>query len=183
MVRHIQSWDGSILSAHSDAHPVDTSDDQLPEGALVIDKKQSLYGISIARAGGGFPQVREPFGLFLAAMPDLRRAAREWRADRLRRVHRRRAAQQHFRPAGEPAHAAHDARRGPTTPAPTTVPGCRSAAFATPTSSTSPGPNRWSSESSRRPAGSGSGGADQGGASSVDYRGIASACIRKISLP
>jgi protein-L-isoaspartate(D-aspartate) O-methyltransferase len=41
MVRHIQSWDRSSLSARIEAYPVGTPDDQLPEGALVIDKKHT----------------------------------------------------------------------------------------------------------------------------------------------
>ncbi len=61
MVRHIQSWDGSILSTRIEAHSVDTPDEQLPEGALVIDKKQPLHGINIARAGGGFSRSANPW--------------------------------------------------------------------------------------------------------------------------
>jgi protein-L-isoaspartate(D-aspartate) O-methyltransferase len=46
MVRHIQSWDGSSLSARIQAHPAGTPDDQLPEGALVIDKHHTRVVIS-----------------------------------------------------------------------------------------------------------------------------------------
>jgi protein-L-isoaspartate(D-aspartate) O-methyltransferase len=46
MVQHIQSCDGSSLSARIEAHPVGTPDDQLPEGALIIDKKHTRVVIS-----------------------------------------------------------------------------------------------------------------------------------------
>ncbi|MGH3824343.1 MAG: hypothetical protein ACRDRA_16155 [Pseudonocardiaceae bacterium] len=46
MVRHIQSWDGTSLSARIEAHPAGTPDDQLPEGALVLDKKHTRVTIS-----------------------------------------------------------------------------------------------------------------------------------------
>ncbi|MGH3868023.1 MAG: hypothetical protein ACRDQ4_18235 [Pseudonocardiaceae bacterium] len=46
MVRHIQSWDRSSLSARIAAHPVGAPDDQLPEGALVIDKKHTRIVVS-----------------------------------------------------------------------------------------------------------------------------------------
>lgn len=46
MVRHIQSWDRSSLSARIAAYPVGTPDDQLPEGALVIDKKHTRIVVS-----------------------------------------------------------------------------------------------------------------------------------------
>jgi protein-L-isoaspartate(D-aspartate) O-methyltransferase len=49
MVRHIQSWDGSSLSARIEAYPVGMPDDQLPEGALVIDKKHTRVVISWPR--------------------------------------------------------------------------------------------------------------------------------------
>jgi protein-L-isoaspartate(D-aspartate) O-methyltransferase len=45
-VRYIQSWDGSSLSARIEAYPVGTPDDQLPEGALVIEKKHTRVVIS-----------------------------------------------------------------------------------------------------------------------------------------
>jgi len=46
VVRHIQSWDGSSLNARIEAYPVGTPDDQLPEGALVLDKKHTRVVIS-----------------------------------------------------------------------------------------------------------------------------------------
>ncbi|MGH3940034.1 MAG: methyltransferase, FxLD system [Pseudonocardiaceae bacterium] len=46
VVRHIQSWDGSSLTARIEAYPVDTPDDQLPEGALVLDKKHTRVVLS-----------------------------------------------------------------------------------------------------------------------------------------
>ncbi|MGH3799374.1 MAG: hypothetical protein ACRDTD_04415 [Pseudonocardiaceae bacterium] len=45
MVRHIQSWDRTSLSARIQAHPAGTSDDHLPEG-LVLDKKHTRVVIS-----------------------------------------------------------------------------------------------------------------------------------------
>ncbi|MGH4018809.1 MAG: methyltransferase, FxLD system [Pseudonocardiaceae bacterium] len=45
MTRHIQSWDGSSLSARIEAHPADTPDEQLPEG-LVIDKHHTRVTVS-----------------------------------------------------------------------------------------------------------------------------------------
>ncbi|MGH3838587.1 MAG: hypothetical protein ACRDSF_23270 [Pseudonocardiaceae bacterium] len=46
VVRHIESWDGSRLNARIEAYPVGTPDDQLPEGALVLDKKHTRVVIS-----------------------------------------------------------------------------------------------------------------------------------------
>jgi len=47
MVRHIQSWDGSSLSARIAVHPAGTPDDQLlPDGTLVIHKKHTRIVIS-----------------------------------------------------------------------------------------------------------------------------------------
>lgn len=46
MTRHIQSWDGSSLSARIEVYPAGTPDDQLPEGACVIDKKYTRVLIS-----------------------------------------------------------------------------------------------------------------------------------------
>ncbi len=45
MVRHIQSWDRTSLSACIEAHPAGTPDEQLPEG-LVLDKKHTRVVIS-----------------------------------------------------------------------------------------------------------------------------------------
>ncbi|MGH3922580.1 MAG: methyltransferase, FxLD system, partial [Pseudonocardiaceae bacterium] len=50
MVRHIQSWDGTSLSARIEAHPAGTPDDQLPESALVLDKKHTRVTISWPQA-------------------------------------------------------------------------------------------------------------------------------------
>lgn len=46
MVRHIQSWDGTSLSAQITTYPAGTPDDQLPEGAVVLDKKHTRLTIS-----------------------------------------------------------------------------------------------------------------------------------------
>ncbi|MGH3911832.1 MAG: methyltransferase, FxLD system [Pseudonocardiaceae bacterium] len=46
VVGHIQSWDGSSLDARIEVYPLDTPDDQLPRGALVLDKKHTRVAIS-----------------------------------------------------------------------------------------------------------------------------------------
>ncbi|MGH3866811.1 MAG: methyltransferase, FxLD system [Pseudonocardiaceae bacterium] len=46
VVGHVQSWDGSSLNARIETYPVSTPDDQLPEGALVLDKKHTRVVIS-----------------------------------------------------------------------------------------------------------------------------------------
>lgn len=46
VVRHVQSWDGSSLSAHIEVYPVGTQDDQLPRAAHVLDKKHTRVVIS-----------------------------------------------------------------------------------------------------------------------------------------
>ncbi|MGH8885335.1 MAG: methyltransferase, FxLD system [Egibacteraceae bacterium] len=46
VARHIQSWDGSSLSARIEAHPVGAPDDQLPAGALVLDKRHTRVVVS-----------------------------------------------------------------------------------------------------------------------------------------
>ena len=56
MVRHIQSWDGSSLSARIQAHPADTPDEQLPAG-LVIDKHHTRITISWPDSGALSGQV------------------------------------------------------------------------------------------------------------------------------
>ncbi|MGH3872683.1 MAG: methyltransferase, FxLD system [Pseudonocardiaceae bacterium] len=45
MVRHIQSWDRTSLSARIEIHPAGTPDEQLPQG-LVLDKKHTRVVIS-----------------------------------------------------------------------------------------------------------------------------------------
>ncbi|MGH3869965.1 MAG: methyltransferase, FxLD system [Pseudonocardiaceae bacterium] len=46
VVRHIQSWDGTSLTARVEAYPIGTPEDQLPGGALVLDKKHTRVVIS-----------------------------------------------------------------------------------------------------------------------------------------
>ncbi len=45
MIRHIQSWDRTSLSARIQAHPAGTPDDHLPEG-MVLDKQHTRVVIS-----------------------------------------------------------------------------------------------------------------------------------------
>ena len=46
VIRHIQSWDGTNLEARIEAYPPGTPDNQLPEGALILDKKHTRIVIS-----------------------------------------------------------------------------------------------------------------------------------------
>jgi protein-L-isoaspartate(D-aspartate) O-methyltransferase len=48
MIRRIQSWDRTSLSARIEAHPAGTPDEQLPKG-LVLDKKHTRVVISWSR--------------------------------------------------------------------------------------------------------------------------------------
>lgn len=46
VVEHIESWDGTSLNAHIEAHPVGTPDEQLPAAELVLDKRHTRVTVS-----------------------------------------------------------------------------------------------------------------------------------------
>lgn len=46
MIEQIKSWDGSNLDARIEVYPVETPNDQLPDGACVLTKKRTRVAIS-----------------------------------------------------------------------------------------------------------------------------------------
>lgn len=49
VLQHIQSWDGSNLDVRIEVYPAGTPDDQLPEGAFVLNKKHTRVVVSWPR--------------------------------------------------------------------------------------------------------------------------------------